>query len=530
MTYNWNPPRHFDGNYCIAPATMRTWEAAEIDAIANRGRELMEIAGREVAQYVLAQYPNAQEILIICGAGNNGGDGFAAAWYLSHCNIDVHLFVLEAQGAKTPDALYMFERVKSLSRFHIRNANDAGRILEWSRRRDVVVIDAIFGTGYKPRHDIRLNRIYQCISDLSCPVVSIDMPSGVDANTGYCGAIDDERPPRAIFADATVTFAAPKFGHFFGDGPAHCGNVVCVDIGLAPYSSPDYRCLVLSDELCHRQFAPNTQRRIDLHKGNCGHVVVIGGAASMPGAASLSARAALRSGCGLATLATRAPVATCDEIMRTTICDEAGTFCPEKLAPLLDAADCLVVGPGLGRDETALQIIHACESFDKRIVLDADALWALTRDEFAFAANERYITPHPAEAARLLQTKTRDILYHPVESAQALTAKFGVTTVLKSHVTLIAGRPTRVAPGRLAVNPYPNPAIATAGAGDVFAGILGGVVAQARCGAFCRWFDAFEAAAWATHLHSVAGRHAAQSRGNGTCASDIIQALATPSS
>ena len=79
MTYNWNPPRHFDGNYCIAPATMRTWEAAEIDAIANRGRELMEIAGREVAQYVLAQYPNAQEILIICGAGNNGGDGFAAA-------------------------------------------------------------------------------------------------------------------------------------------------------------------------------------------------------------------------------------------------------------------------------------------------------------------------------------------------------------------------------------------------------------------------------------------------------------------
>ncbi|MBS7381204.1 MAG: hypothetical protein KIG72_08060, partial [Bradymonadales bacterium] len=136
----------------------------------------------------------------------------------------------------------------------------------------------------------------------------------------------------------------------------------------------------------------------------------------------------------------------------------------------------------------------------------------------------------PAEAARLLQTKTRDILYHPVESAQALTAKFGVTTVLKSHVTLIAGRPTRVAPGRLAVNPYPNPAIATAGAGDVFAGILGGVVAQARCGAFCRWFDAFEAAAWATHLHSVAGRRAAQSRGNGTCASDIIQALATPSS
>lgn len=528
MTYKWTPPRHHDGNYCVSPSAMRSWESVEIESIPNRGRELMEIAGREVAQYVLSQYPSAREILVICGPGNNGGDGFAAAWYLSRCALDVHLFVLDAQGAQTPDAQYMFSRVKSLSRFHIRNANDAGRILEWSRRRGVVVIDAIFGTGYKPRHDVRLNRIYQCISDLSCPVVSVDMPSGVDAQTGYCGAIDDDRPPRAVFADATVTFASPKYGHFFGDGPEHCGSVVCVDIGLAPYSDAANRCLILSDEVCNRRFAPDTRRRMDVHKGNCGHVVVVGGATSMPGAASLAGRAALRSGCGLVTLATRSPVATTDEIMRTMICDETGAFCADKLAPLLESADCLVVGPGLGRDDIARQIMRACTPFNKRVILDADALWAMSCEDFTFAASERYITPHPAEAARLLQVQTRDVLYAPVESAQTLTAKFGATTVLKSHATLIAGRPTRIAAGRLAVNPYPNPAIATAGTGDVFTGVLGGIVAQARSGAFCRWFDAFEAAAWATHLHSKAGRRASQLHGDGACAADIIAELLKP--
>ncbi len=525
MTFQWNPPRHIDGNYCISPDDMRRLEAREIEEIPNRGRELMEIAGREAALAVINRYPDAQEILIFCGTGNNGGDGFAAAWYLMRCGISVILFVFDPQCAKTPDARYMFERVKSLTRYYIRDANDAGCILEWKRRRNIVVIDAIFGIGYKPRHDVRFNRVYQCIGDLECPVVSIDMPSGVDAQTGYCGAIDDERPPRAVYADLTVTFGAPKYGQFFGAGPAHCGIIQCADIGLRPYPDGKPRCAILSDDWCRRQFEPDTERRMDLHKGDCGHVVVIGGAPSMTGAACLSGRAALRAGCGLVTLATRAPAAACDEIMHCAICGDDGVFLPDKLAACLKKADCLLIGPGLGRDETALEIVRACANCPARIVLDADALWAISEQKISFSAAELYITPHPAEAARLLAAQTSEILFRPIESAEKLAAQYAATTVLKSHVSLIASRPARISPSRFALNPYPNPAIATAGSGDVFAGILAGIVAQARSGAFRRWFDAFEIASYAVHIHSRAGRRAALKFGNAAVAGDIIDQL-----
>lgn len=525
MSFKWNTPRHIDGNYCISPEDMRQWEQEEINAIPNRGRELMEIAGRETAQIVLNRYPDANEILIFCGPGNNGGDGFAAAWYLKNCGIDSILFVFDSKGAKTPDAQYMFHRVKDLQRRVIRNTNDACRILEWTKRRNILVIDAIFGTGYRPRHDILMNRVYQCIEDLCCPIVSVDIPSGIDAHSGYCGAIDDDRPPRTIAADLTITFGAPKFGHFFGDGPAHCGELHCVDIGLNPFPNEKDRCMVLSDTWCKKRFENDTRRKMDTHKGDCGHVLVIGGSQTMPGAASLSARAALRAGAGLVTLASRAPLRTDDEIMVTSICDDSGLFLPDRLQMLFDKADCILIGPGLSRDETTLAIIDACQNYDKRIIFDADALWAISEQKFTFSATEIFVTPHPAEAARLLHQETREILYHPIESARKIAEQYAATTILKSHVSLVASRASRMSNGKLAVNPYPNPAIATAGSGDAFAGILAGILAQARSGAYRRWLEAFDVASLAVHIHSKAGRNASITRHNSVIASDIIDAI-----
>lgn len=523
MAFLYHAPRHIDGNYCVFPSDMRSWEASEIDEISGRGHELMEIAGREVAQLVLANHPEVREVLIFCGQGNNGGDGLTAAYYLERCGIEVQLFVFDEAVSKTPDAQSMFERVRHIPRIVLRSSTDAGRILEWARRRDILVIDAIFGTGYHPSHNPLMTRVYQCISALSCKVVSIDIPSGIDAQTGYRGAIDDETPPKALVADETVTFGAPKTGHFFGEGPTHCGELYCVDIGLRPWHEGASRTLILTDEYCQRMLWREFERPFDVHKGRCGHVAIVGGMMSMKGASCMAGKAALRAGCGLVTVAARQFIQAPDEIMVAPICGENGILNRDALHQVFDKADCILVGPGLGRDDTALEILRECTQFGGRVVLDADALWALPQLDTKFRSSEVYATPHPAEAARLADVSPRQILYNPLGFAHQIVDKFNVTTILKSHATVIATHKGNAI--RYGVCPYPNPALATAGSGDVLAGILAGILTQTRCGAVSKWYDAFENAALAVNCHSQAGRNAARIRGNSLCASDIIDCI-----
>ncbi len=525
MAFSYHPPRHIDGNYCILPKDIRKWEATEIAGISERGRELMEIAGREVAMHVLSHYPNTREILIFCGTGNNGGDGLVAAYYLERCGLSIHLFGFEDNVAKTPDAQTMFQRVSHLPRTILRQSADAGKILEWEHRRDILVIDGIFGTGYRPSHNVLMARIYHCIEQLSCPVVSIDIPSGIDAATGYCGSLNDTNPPKAIAATDTITFGVPKTGHFFGEGPEHCGDLYCVDIGLRTWPKSAMRCLILSDEYCQNNYWSEFSRSLSTHKGTCGHVVVLGGSESMSGAVWMACRSALRSGCGLVTAAMRCASHGPDEIMMRRILDDSGQICTDALQNILDKADVLVIGPGLGRDQTAIDLLNACGSYPGKIVLDADGLWALSQINIKFAASECFMTPHPAEAARLLEISPREVLYDPIQSAKKLAEKHAMTVILKSHATVIASR--KSGKMRFGLMPYPNPAMATAGSGDVLAGILGGILAQARCGAVSHWFDAFETAALAVNCHSRAGRSAEKIRGNTLCAPDIIDAIRT---
>ena len=521
MAFLWFPPRHLGGNYCVFPSVLRQLENEEIREIPNRGRELMEIAGREVARHALSHFPDARDVLVFCGKGNNGGDGFVAAYYLQRCGLGVHLFIFGEPAESASDARFMFERVRSLPRTVIHTASDAGDILEWCRHRDILVIDAIFGTGYKPSHNPLMTRVYQCIAELSCPVLAVDMPSGIDAATGFRGSLEDEDPPRALMATETVTFGAPKIGQFVGEGPAYCGQLHCVDIGLRAMPSGDLRVRLLDDAYCERTLRAALRRSPDAHKGMCGHVVVVGGAESMPGACCMAARGALRAGCGLVTIAARAPLRAHDEIMVSSIAP-TGTLELERFQGILAHADCLVVGPGLGRDDTARAIMEACQSFPGRIVLDADALWALSEQKYIFASPELYLTPHLGEAARLMGCTPREVARETVDVARTLAAHFSATVILKSHATVIASRASRVQPPRCALNPYPNPAVATAGAGDVLAGILAGILAQARGGACARWLDPFDVASLAVHLHSRAGREAARTRGDAVVASDIL--------
>ena len=484
----------------------------------------MEVAGREVAQHLLLHYPDTHEVLIFCGQGNNGGDGLVAAYYLSRCSIQVYLFVFDDAISKTPDARSMFDGVKALPRSVIRESADAGKILEWTHRRNVVVIDAIFGTGYRPTHNGLMTRVYQCIETLDCPVISVDIASGIDAATGYRGLPEDDAPPKALTATETITFGAPKTGHFCGEGPTHTGELYCVDIGLKPWPGKGVRRMILSDEYCDLQFSGDMIRGLDVHKGRCGHVLVVGGDLSMPGASCLSARGALRSGCGLVTIGAKQVMRAPDEIMVSPILN-AHHVDKERLGQLMERADCVIAGPGLGRDDTTFEILETLQSFKGCLILDADALWALSESLMEFAASDCILTPHPGEASALCSCSTRDILFNPEKAVRNIAEKYHATVILKGHTTWIVSKPSKVGNLRMGISPYPNPDIASAGIGDVLAGMIGGIAAQARCGAWKRWFDAFEIACIAVNKHSRAGRKATAQRGPSACASDLIDQI-----
>jgi NAD(P)H-hydrate epimerase len=504
---------------------MRTWEACEMQDNPGRGHELMEIAGREVAQHLLMHYPDTHEALVFCGQGNNGGHGLVAAFYLSRCSVRVHLFVFDDAVSKTPDARSMFERVKSLPRSVIREASDAGKILEWTHRRNVVVIDAIYGTGYRPSHNGLMTRVYQCIEALDCPVISVDIASGIDASTGYRGLSDDPTPPKALVATETITFGAPKIGHFCGEGPTHTGELYCVDIGLAPYPGKGARRMILSDEYCDLQFSDGMRRGLDVHKGKCGHVLIIGGDESMPGASCLSARGALRAGCGLVTIGAKHIMRAPDEIMVSPILTDAQQLDKARLSQLMERASCMIIGPGLGRDDLTFEILNHCRTYKGCLILDADALWTLAKSPMEFAATEIFLTPHPGEASALCNCSVQEILFEPEKAARDIAEKNRATVILKGHTTWIVSKPSKVGNSRIGVSPYPNPDVVSAGIGDVLSGMIGGFAAQARSGALKRWFDAFEIACIAVNKHSRAGRKATAKRGPSTCASDLLDQI-----
>ena len=516
MAFCWNTPLHIDGNACIDPRDMRAWEAAEIRQRPGAGLYMMEVAGREVAMHALHYHP--ETVLVFCGSGNNGGDGFVAAHYLRHAACNVRLFVFSDEIAKTPDARTMFSRVLDLPRTTLLELSDVSAIPAWKDHKNLLVIDAIFGTGYRPSHSMLMTRVYQCIEELRCPIISVDIPSGIDASTGFRGEADDPSPPRAIHATETITFGAPKTGHFCGDGPKHTGSLHCVDIGLGPWPETGLRKTILSDEYVDAHYP--AKRAIDVHKGMCGHVYVVGGCDEMPGAAILASRAALRAGAGLVTLASTTHLAPPDEIMRLSLTND-GVLDECKLELIFQKADVILAGPGLGRTENTIKIVAKLLKFTKSLVLDADALWALSEigNDAFFAARDLFLTPHPGEAATLDHVPTKDVLRNLAKIALNIAQKYKANVLLKSHVTHLATpKPS------LALLPYPNAAMASAGIGDVLAGTLAAVTAQARGGAFTQWLDANGIAAVALSAHSRAGRAVARRRSVVT-ACDLIEDL-----
>lgn len=479
------------------------WTAAQVRELDRRaiddhgiaGRELMERAGAAALDALLQRWPASRSITVVCGAGNNGGDGYVVARRAQRAGIGVRVLTLVEPDRLRGDA--------ALACADFRQAG--GDIGRWDGRGDPggdgPIVDALLGTGLDRELEGAPRAAVEAINSAARPVVSLDMPSGLHADTGRI--MGD-----AIRADLTVCFIGLKLGLFTGRGPAFAGDVVFAGLGvparLEEGLEPAARRLdtpLLGDWL--------SRRPRDAHKGHFGHVLVIGGDVGMAGAARLAGEAALRAGAGLVSVATRpghlaAVLAGRPELM----CH--GVDGADALGGLLARATVVAAGPGLGRSSWGRGLLSAALASGLPCVLDADALNLLSESPRRF---DRWVlTPHPGEAGRLLGSDSSAVEADRPAAARALRARYGGVAVLKGAGTLVCG-----AGDSLWLCDRGNPGMASGGMGDVLTGIIAGLAAQMG--------DLERAAAAGVLVHALAADDAARRGERGLVATDLLEAL-----
>lgn len=435
-------------------ATVRAADRYAIEVLGIRGYQLMSRAGEAALGALRAQWPLARRVLVLCGPGNNGGDGYVLARYARAAGLAVTL-AAPAGPPVGPDARLAFDEW-----------TDAGGTLEpWSEAllgRADLVVDALLGTGLARAVEGTLARVIEALNAAGRPVMALDTPSGLDTETGQPLGI-------AVRATLTIAFVGLKPGFFLGRGPEYVGRLACDDLDVPPAAFGGAEGVlrrITEAEL--KRALPRRARTA--HKGDNGRVLVIGGGPGMAGAARLAGEAALRAGAGLVTLATAPAHAAVLAAARPELI-AIGIEAADALAPLLEAADVVAIGPGLGRSAWSQALLDAAFASAKPLIVDADALNLLA--ERPRTRSTWCLTPHPGEAARLLGSTTAAVEADRLGSARALADRYQAVAVLKGAGTLIAS-------GRLA--PYlcerGNPGMAVAGMGDVLTGVIAAIAAQ----------------------------------------------------
>lgn len=504
----------------VSAEEMRTLDRLTIERYGTPGHVLMERAGQGAARVLLEQFPHVRgrgrRVLISAGKGNNGGDGFVVARLLARRGIDTRAVLLGRSEDVRGDALRNLKAYRRLGGAvaEVRGEHEIGVLADALAEADAVV-DAIFGTGLA--NEVR--GVHAAAIDLinaaGVPVLAIDVPSGLDADTG-------QPLGSAIEAEATATFGFAKVGQVLLPGARLCGTLAVVDIGLAAEAiaaHPPRTELLEADAVA--RLLP--QRSAEAHKGDCGHVLVVAGSFGHTGAAQLASRAALRSGAGLVTLAGPAslyPVyaAGALEAMTDALPDRDGwiRFDRSRLERLIEGKTTIVVGPGIGTHPDARRVVRwLLTNARVPLVLDADALTVLALDRSVLrrAAAPVILTPHPGEMARLLGSTAPDVQGDRVGVTRRFAVEHACTLVLKGARTVIGGPD-----GTVWINPTGNPGMASGGMGDVLSGILGGLLAQGLA--------AGEAARLGVYVHGAAADRAAVAGGEiGLLASDVIAGL-----
>ena len=493
-------------------------EMKHLDEIAEkeyqiRPQILMENAGRAAVQILFDPYPRAgreKEILVFAGKGNNAGDAFVVARRLLCLERRVRIFHLVSGDVYQGATRENFEILKKMDArmIHLERAAELENFFATSPER-FLAIDGIFGTGLKGPLEGIFYDVVELINNNVDDVISLDIPSGVSGDTGHVHG-------NAILADLTISFGFPKIGHFLPPGAGMRGQVVNVDISLPPEFRHQGDKFLLTKSPMRRLLKERDRYG---HKNSFGHTLIVGGSPGHLGAVAMAARACHKMGTGLVTVATWADsfdpllVKLPDETMAVPI--EVGAS-PEVYRRYFENYSSIVVGPGLGKRPEAKEVVEELiANYDGPLVLDADALNTVSYHHLhSLVAKRRaptLLTPHPGEMARLLGVPKDMVVDNPVESLKKAVDKTFSTVLLKGAATLMSS------PDNLMyLNHYPNDGMATAGSGDVLAGMIGGLVGQQ--------LEAFEAMKLAVYLHSLAGGKAAEIRGHRSMtAPDIIE-------
>jgi ADP-dependent NAD(P)H-hydrate dehydratase / NAD(P)H-hydrate epimerase len=498
----------------VTAAQMRALDRTTIDEIGLPALTLMETAGRAVADAALRMLGDARgHVAVVCGPGNNGGDGFVAARVLRDRGVDAAVYLVAMRDAVRGDArthLEILERAGGVVRMlatpeQLAAPDPPGLRNVASRVEDAaLVIDALFGVGLTRPVEGHLADIVAMMRKAR-RVLAVDIPSGLDADTGRVLGT-------AVIAERTVTMAVLKIALVSAPGFTHAGQVEVADIGipagLIAESSPRVIAVEPGDVARWLPHAQATE-----HKGRRGHVLVVGGSPGMRGAGRLAAIAALRAGAGLCTLAGDGDFDAPDSVMTRSLPAAA------MLSSLLANKAAIVIGPGIGNTPGSQARTREVLASGVPAVLDADALNVLEGDPAAIAraAGPVVLTPHPGEASRLLGTGVAEIEADRIAAARALAAATRAIIVLKGARTIVCDG----ADGErhCSINTTGGPALATGGSGDVLAGTIGALLAQG--------LPALDAARAGVHVHGAAGDALARLHGDrGVVSSDLPDAIA----
>lgn len=470
---------------------VRDLDRFAIEDVGIRGACLMERAGCAAFNVLKSCWSDARRIVVLCGTGNNGGDGYVLARLAHLAGYDVVVFLLGDATRIKGDARLAFDAMRSVGLSAQAFTGQKLGVVD-------VLVDALFGTGLDREVSGVWRDAIEALNRRSCPLLALDIPSGLDADSGGVLGV-------AVRAEVTVTFIGLKPGLLTGAGPDFCGEVFFDDLRVPSSIYKQVNSTVSRLDYDVLKTALPRRSRV-AHKGNFGHVLVIGGECGMSGAVRLAAEAAARVGAGLVSVATRSAHAafvnlSCPEIM------SYGVDSVVQLEPLLDKVDVVAIGPGLGQSDWACAMLDAVKRVEKPVVVDADALNLLASTPFRF--HDGVLTPHPGEAARLLELSTADVQADRFAAVRALQLRFGGVCVLKGAGTLVAdlGEEVGVCAGG-------NPGMACGGMGDVLSGVIAGLLAQG--------FSGFEAARLGVCLHAKAGDRAALEGERGLLPSDLL--------
>jgi ADP-dependent NAD(P)H-hydrate dehydratase / NAD(P)H-hydrate epimerase len=512
----------------LSSSQLRTLEAGWISSCeSNWGVVLMEVAGIKAARVALNLWnENPGPVVVLCGRGNNGGDGLVVARHLHKHGMRVSVFMVEGTGKALSNECATNQRIlESLgTEVQIASASDLEPVKS-ALIQSTLVVDALLGTGLDRKVEGILAELINLINESGKTVLALDMPSGVNSDSGQIMGC-------AVQAQTTVTFGFLKAGLLCHPGALHAGEIILADIGMPsidqlPDSMADFESQLerpswwLFGAAQAREWLPD--RPEDSHKGSYGRLLAIAGSTGMVGAAVLSSQSSLRAGAGLTVLATPKSllnqIPPSEVICRALSATDAGTIsgaASKDLETELETATAVVLGPGLSSNVETLRFVQQLvTTLKKPCVVDADGLNAISQNpKQTFGQPDAFVlTPHPKELSRLLGVSTAEVQSNRIAAAEKAVEKYGCTVVLKGAHSVIATCDRKVY-----VIPTGNPGMATAGAGDVLTGIIGGLIVQGM--------KPHEAAITGTYIHGAAGDIAAARLGqDGLIASDIMESV-----